>query len=94
MKILLIDREGEIIGKLRAMLHGKTGKPLIDKKTGGPVTAHSTNPVPLVMVGAEPGLGLQDGGTLTNIAPTILALMGLPIPAEMESASLLVLDEK
>jgi bisphosphoglycerate-independent phosphoglycerate mutase (AlkP superfamily) len=41
------------------------------------------------MLGAQPGLGLKDGGTLTNIAPTILDLMGLPIPAEMESASLL-----
>ena len=63
---------------------------MINKKTGGPVTAHSTNPVPLVMLGNQPGLGLKDGGTLTNIAPTILDLMGLPIPAEMESASLLV----
>ena len=63
---------------------------MINKKTGGPVTSHSTNPVPLVMLGAQPGLGLKDGGTLTNIAPTILALMGLPIPAEMESTSLLV----
>jgi 2,3-bisphosphoglycerate-independent phosphoglycerate mutase len=63
---------------------------MINKETGGPVTAHSTNPVPLVMLGGQPGLGLKDGGTLTNIAPTILDLMGLPIPAEMESASLLV----
>ena len=63
---------------------------MINKETGGPVTAHSTNPVPLVMLGAQPGLGLKDGGTLTNIAPTILELMGLPIPSEMESTSLLV----
>jgi 2,3-bisphosphoglycerate-independent phosphoglycerate mutase len=63
---------------------------MINKETGGPVTAHSTNPVPLVMLGAQPGLGLKDGGTLTNIAPTILELMGLPIPIEMESTSLLV----
>ena len=58
------------------------------------MTAHSTNPVPLLMVGARPDLGLKDGGTLTNIAPTILALMGLPIPAEMVSASLLEYSEK
>ena len=63
---------------------------MINKKTGGPVTSHSTNPVPLVMLGAQPGLDLKDGGALTNIAPTILELMGLPIPAEMESASLLI----
>jgi len=62
---------------------------MINRKTGGPVTAHSTNPVPLVMVGAGPGLTLADGGALTNIAPTILELMGLPVPEEMESGSLL-----
>ncbi|MHB1015810.1 MAG: alkaline phosphatase family protein, partial [Desulfurivibrionaceae bacterium] len=67
---------------------------MINKKTGGPVTSHSTNPVPLVMLGAQSGFGLRDGGTLTNIAPTILELMGLPIPAEMESASLLVHSEE
>ncbi|MEW6500715.1 MAG: 2,3-bisphosphoglycerate-independent phosphoglycerate mutase [Thermodesulfobacteriota bacterium] len=63
---------------------------MVDPVTGGPFTAHSSNPVPLVMVGAAPGLGLRDGGTLTNLAPTILDLMGLPIPVEMESTSLLV----
>ncbi len=62
---------------------------MVDPATGGPFTAHSSNPVPLIMVGAAPGMGLQNGGTLTNIAPTILDLMGLPIPAEMESTSLL-----
>ena len=67
---------------------------MINKETGGPVTAHSTNPVPLVMLGAQPGLGLKDGGTLTNIAPTILELMGLPIPIEMESTSLLARSGK
>ena len=64
---------------------------MVDPVTGGPFTAHSSNPVPLVMVGNRAqGCGLREGGTLTNIAPTILDLMGLPIPAEMESTSLLV----
>jgi 2,3-bisphosphoglycerate-independent phosphoglycerate mutase len=62
---------------------------MINKETGGPVTAHSTNPVPLIMLGGQPGLGLREGGILSDIAPTILELMGLPIPAEMESTSLL-----
>jgi len=64
---------------------------MVDPVTGGPFTAHSSNPVPLIMVGnAARGRGLRDGGTLTNLAPTILDLMGLPIPAEMESTSLLM----
>ncbi|MFZ5774259.1 MAG: 2,3-bisphosphoglycerate-independent phosphoglycerate mutase [Thermodesulfobacteriota bacterium] len=63
---------------------------MINQKTGGPVTAHSTNPVPFILVGAGKELGLADGGALCDIAPTILDLMGLPVPAEMEGRSLLV----
>lgn len=65
---------------------------MINRETGGPFTAHTSNPVPLVMVGANSSLSLRHGGTLTSIAPTILDIMGLPIPAEMESESLLVVD--
>jgi 2,3-bisphosphoglycerate-independent phosphoglycerate mutase len=86
----VVERFTELGGVVLITADHGNAEVMIDKKTGGPVTAHSTNPVPLVMVGAQPGLGLKDGGTLTNIAPTILELMGLPIPAEMESVSLLV----
>jgi 2,3-bisphosphoglycerate-independent phosphoglycerate mutase len=85
----VVERFIELGGVVLITADHGNAEVMIDKKTGGPVTAHSTNPVPLVMLGAQPGLGLKDGGTLTNIAPTILDLMGLPIPAEMESASLL-----
>ncbi len=89
-----IDRVAERFTELGGVVlitadHGNA-EVMINKETGGPVTAHSTNPVPLVMLGAQPGFDLKDGGTLTNLAPTILELMGLPVPAEMESASLLV----
>ena len=63
---------------------------MADLETGEPVTAHSSNPVPFIMIGKDGNYGLADNGTLTNIAPTILDLMGLPIPAPMESKSLLV----
>jgi 2,3-bisphosphoglycerate-independent phosphoglycerate mutase len=86
----VVERFTELGGVVLITADHGNAEVMIDKKTGGLVTAHSTNPVPLVMVGAQPGLGLKDGGTLTNIAPTILELMGLPIPAEMESVSLLV----
>lgn len=86
----VVDRFTELGGVVLITADHGNAEVMINKETGGPVTAHSTNPVPLVMVGAQSGLGLKDGGTLTNIAPTILELMGLPIPAEMESASLLV----
>ena len=90
----VVERFTEIGGVVLITADHGNAEVVINKKTGGPVTAHSTNPVPLVMVGAPPGLGLRDGGTLTNIAPTILALMGLPVPAEMESASLLEYSEE
>jgi len=63
---------------------------MIDPETGGPQTAHSSNPVPFVMVGAGiEHARLRTGGTLTWIAPTILELMGIPVPEEMESPSLI-----
>ncbi len=54
---------------------------------GAPQTAHSENPVPAVLVGAS-GLGLADGG-LADVAPTLLALMGLDAPGAMTGRSLL-----
>lgn len=58
-----------------------------DPVTGGPHTAHTTNPVPVVLVGVE-GATPHDG-ILADIAPTLLELMGLPQPAEMTGRSLL-----
>jgi len=57
-----------------------------DPVTGGPHTAHTTNPVPVVLFGAG-GKSLRSG-ILADIAPTILALMGIAKPAEMTGASL------
>ncbi len=65
---------------------------MIDPETGGPHTAHTTNPVPLVLVEhgvAARGWRLSDGGRLADLAPTLLALMGLAQPAEMTGRSLL-----
>ena len=59
-----------------------------DPATGGPHTAHTTNPVPLLLTGGPAGQRLRDG-RLADLAPTMLALMGLPRPAEMTGRSLL-----
>jgi 2,3-bisphosphoglycerate-independent phosphoglycerate mutase len=53
---------------------------------GSPQTAHTTNPVPLVVT--VPGLALRDGGELSDLAPTCLDLLGIPQPAEMTGRSL------
>ena len=53
------------------------------------VTAHSTNQVPLVHIAAEPVCGFKEGGKLADIAPTMLKLMDLPVPAEMSGDCLI-----
>jgi 2,3-bisphosphoglycerate-independent phosphoglycerate mutase len=62
---------------------------MVDPRTGGPHTAHTTNPVPVILVGGPPGARLRDGGRLADLAPTVLALMGLAPPPEMTGQSLL-----
>jgi 2,3-bisphosphoglycerate-independent phosphoglycerate mutase len=58
-----------------------------DPQTGGPHTAHTTNPVPVFLAGAH-GAALHDG-RLADLAPTLLDLLGLPKPAEMSGTSLI-----
>jgi len=62
---------------------------MVDPVTGGPHTAHTTNPVPVILVGGPAGAVLRQGGRLADLAPTVLALMGLPQPPEMTGQSLL-----
>lgn len=62
---------------------------MVDPVTGGPHTAHTVNPVPVILVGGPPGATLRDGGRLADLAPTVLALMGLQQPAEMTGVSLI-----
>ncbi len=61
---------------------------MIDPETGGPHTAHTTNPVPVALYNGPEGAGLRPG-RLSDLAPTLLALMGLPKPPEMTGESLL-----
>lgn len=55
---------------------------------GSPFTAHTTNPVPLLLVG-EKDHTLKEGGRLADLAPTMLEMLGLPKPVEMDGKSLL-----
>ena len=69
--------------------HGNSDQ-MIDYETGEPFTAHTTNPVPFILVNADPKYALREGGCLADIVPTLLELMGLPKPAEMTGKSLLI----
>jgi 2,3-bisphosphoglycerate-independent phosphoglycerate mutase len=68
--------------------HGNAEQ-MVDPDTGKPQTAHTTNPVPFILVGAPPSTRLNPHGTLADVAPTLLTLMDLPIPDAMKGQGLL-----
>ena len=61
---------------------------MIDPETGGPHTSHTTNPVPVALIGGPDGATLRSG-RLADLAPTLLALMGLEKPSQMTGESLI-----
>jgi 2,3-bisphosphoglycerate-independent phosphoglycerate mutase len=61
---------------------------LIDPATGGPHTAHTTNPVPFLLVTDQKGVGVRDGGSLRDISPTILSLLHMQQPGDMTGGDL------
>ena len=69
--------------------HGNAEQ-LIDYETGAPFTAHTTNPVPFILVNADPSYKLREGGCLADIIPTLIECMGMEKPAEMTGTSLIV----
>ena len=69
--------------------HGNAEQ-LLDYETGAPFTAHTTNPVPFILVNAGDEYGLREGGCLADIAPTLIEIMGLEQPKEMTGKSLLL----
>jgi 2,3-bisphosphoglycerate-independent phosphoglycerate mutase len=64
----------------------------IDRATGTPLTAHTTSPVPLIIAGASGLRALREGGKLGDVAPTMLPLVGLPVPAAMTGDNLAKLE--
>jgi 2,3-bisphosphoglycerate-independent phosphoglycerate mutase len=67
--------------------HGNA-ETMIDPKTGGPHTYHTTNPVPLILVSDDAEVTLRNDGALQDISPTLLGLLGVPQPAEMSGKDL------
>ncbi|MDX9834195.1 MAG: 2,3-bisphosphoglycerate-independent phosphoglycerate mutase [Desulfobulbus sp.] len=90
------------VGRIEAFVRERGGAMLItadhgnaeqmfDPETNGPYTAHTLNPVPCILVSdAHRGRQLRGGGALKDLAPTLLTLLDLPIPAEMEGESLIL----
>ena len=72
-------REGDLL--MITADHGNAEQ-MVNPETGNPQTAHTTFEVPLIYVGQRPAR-LLDGGSLCDIAPTLLAMMDQPVPEEM-----------
>jgi 2,3-bisphosphoglycerate-independent phosphoglycerate mutase len=62
---------------------------MVNPETGAPHTAHTTNPVPVVLIGGPKAAKLRAGGRLADLAPTLLGLMGLEKPKEMTGENLI-----
>jgi 2,3-bisphosphoglycerate-independent phosphoglycerate mutase len=94
--VAAVEAADECLGDIVAAVHEKGGACIITadhgnadnmlEPDGSPNTAHSTNPVPLIVT--VPGLELADGGILADVAPTALAMLGIPQPEEMTGRSL------
>ncbi len=67
--------------------HGNA-ETMIDPVTGGPHTYHTTNPVPFLLMSENGRTGLQSGGSLRDIAPTMLGILGVAEPKEMTGRDL------
>ena len=76
-----------IAGAVVAMAALETVNPMMEPD-GKPFTAHTTNPVPFLVIG-DKSVKLREGGRLADIAPTMLKLLGLPQPAEMNGKSII-----
>lgn len=80
----------EVNGQMFICADHGNAEQLIDYETGEPFTAHTTNPVPFILVNADPVYTLREGGRLADIIPTLIELMGMEKPKEMTGKSLLV----
>ena len=80
----------EVNGQMFICADHGNAEQLLDYETGAPFTAHTTNPVPFVLVNYDKEYTLREGGCLADIVPTLIEMMGMEQPAEMTGKSLLV----
>lgn len=85
-----VDAIREVDGQMFICADHGNAEQLVDYETGEPFTAHTTNPVPFILVNADPAYTLREGGKLADIVPTLLELMGMEQPEEMTGTSLLI----
>ena len=99
--IKAVEAVDECVGRIVKIIEEKKGnllitadhgnaEQMIDYKTGEPHTAHTTNPVPIILITDNKEYKLKENGKLADLAPTMLDLMGINKPEEMTGESLLI----
>ena len=86
----VVDAIKEVDGQLFICADHGNAEQLVDYETGAPFTAHTTNPVPFILVNYDPAYTLREGGCLADIAPTMIEMMGMEQPKEMTGKTLLL----
>lgn len=85
-----VDALVEVGGQMFICADHGNAEQLVDYESGAPYTAHTTNPVPFILVNYDEDYTLREGGCLADIAPTLIEMMGLVQPEEMTGKSLLI----
>ena len=85
-----VDAIKEVDGTMFICADHGNAEQLVDYTTGEPFTAHTTNPVPFILVIYDSAYTLREGGCLADIIPTMIEIMGKEQPAEMTGKSLLI----
>ena len=86
----VVEAVEEVGGQLFICADHGNSEVMVDEETGQPWTAHTTNPVPFILVNYDPAYTLREGGCLGDIAPTLIEMMGMEKPEEMTGESLLI----
>jgi 2,3-bisphosphoglycerate-independent phosphoglycerate mutase len=103
--IKAVEAVDQALGRIRQALQPRGGawivtadhgnaETMIDPATGGPHTYHTTNPVPLILATEDEIGPLSPGGSLRDVAPTLLGVLGLPVPPEMTGHDLRMRKQK
>ena len=85
-----VDAVKEVGGAMFICADHGNAEQLVDYETGNPFTAHTTNPVPFILVNYDEAYTLREGGCLADIIPTLIEIMGREQPEEMTGKSLLM----
>ena len=86
----VVETIREVDGQLFICADPGNAEVMVNEETGEPWTAHTSNPVPFILVNYDPAYCLREGGCLADIAPTLIEMMGMEKPAEMTGKSLLI----